>query len=175
MIDLAFYNVGCEDARGKRVVSVGLRRAVRRILRPIFVRQTELYRMAFDRIEGSERVLLAVHQALLQKQHEVDALRAELNGLRGELNGLRAEKDGLAGETARLSQMQARLEGRVETALALAWDQVAVTRRLTVLEDNVNILRPGPVAGAEDDDQPAIPFPGLGRVKIDTDGLSKAL
>ncbi len=53
--DLAFYNVGCEDPRGPRRVVVLARRALRRVLRPIFQRQVALFQALCDRLDAAER------------------------------------------------------------------------------------------------------------------------
>ncbi len=42
MRDFAFYNAGCEPRRGLRGLLVPIRRLLRRLLRPIFLRQAEL-------------------------------------------------------------------------------------------------------------------------------------
>lgn len=67
MSDLAFYNVGCQGAKGPRRLVVLARRAVRRILRPIFLRQVELFQSLCDRLDVAER-LDAEHR------HELDHL-----------------------------------------------------------------------------------------------------
>jgi hypothetical protein len=41
--DLAFYNAGYHETKGIRRVVLPFRRALRRVLRPIFLRQVELY------------------------------------------------------------------------------------------------------------------------------------
>lgn len=55
MSDLAFYNVGCHEARGVRRLVVLARRALRRILRPIFLRQVELFQSLCHRLDAAER------------------------------------------------------------------------------------------------------------------------
>ena len=53
MSDLAFYNVGCESRGLKRAV-VPLRRLLRRVLRPIFLRQVEILQEICNRLDGLE-------------------------------------------------------------------------------------------------------------------------
>ncbi|MEO6809438.1 MAG: hypothetical protein ABI353_10055 [Isosphaeraceae bacterium] len=55
MSDLAFYNVGCGEAKGMRRLVVLARRGVRRILRPIFLRQVELFQSLCNRLDAAER------------------------------------------------------------------------------------------------------------------------
>lgn len=43
MRDYAFYNVGCSGHQGHRRAIVPLRRLIRRLLRPFFFRQAELF------------------------------------------------------------------------------------------------------------------------------------
>jgi hypothetical protein len=52
--DLAFYNVGCQEPRGARRLVVPARRAMRRLLRPIFQRQVEIFQSLCDRIDAAE-------------------------------------------------------------------------------------------------------------------------
>ena len=62
MEDLAFYNVGFEDARGPRRIMVLVRRLLRRILRPIFYRQVELFQHLTNRLDEHEPVIRATHR-----------------------------------------------------------------------------------------------------------------
>jgi hypothetical protein len=52
--DLAFYNAGCDDARGPRLALVLARRLLRRVLRPIFMQQVVLYQYLIDRLDRGE-------------------------------------------------------------------------------------------------------------------------
>lgn len=54
VIDLAFYNAGCEQPRGARRVVVLVRRVLRRILRPIFSRQVEILQHLCDRLDRQD-------------------------------------------------------------------------------------------------------------------------
>lgn len=91
MRDYKFYGAGMDPVRFGRVIVPG-RRLVRRVLRPVFYRQEELF--------------------------------AELGG---EIDGLKAEVE--------------RLSREVEGLTGLAWDHVAVTRRLAALEDRIEDTR----------------------------------
>ncbi len=51
MIDLAFYEAGGQDAKGLRSLLVMARRGLRRILRPIFLRQAEIYQYLIRRLD----------------------------------------------------------------------------------------------------------------------------
>ena len=75
MHDLAFYNVGCDDPRGLRRVVVLARRCVRRLLRPIFLRQVELFQHILetqaalaDRCDQHEQAV----QVLMQRIDHMD-------------------------------------------------------------------------------------------------------
>jgi hypothetical protein len=125
--DLAFYNAGCHEARGARRVLVAVRRLLRRLLRPIFLRQVELFQGLINRLDAGEQSVQAVRddvESLARRQDEVDE--------------------------------------RVETALAIGWDHVAMVRRLAVLEDQLATLTGQAAPSAvESDPQPSILFPSL--------------
>lgn len=53
--DFAFYNAGCSGSQGPRWVLVLARRLLRRLLRPIFFRQEEIYRDLQGQIEDLSR------------------------------------------------------------------------------------------------------------------------
>jgi hypothetical protein len=55
--DLAFYNAGCNETGGLRLLLVPLRRLLRRVLRPVFFRQAELFQGIIDRIDRQEAAL----------------------------------------------------------------------------------------------------------------------
>jgi hypothetical protein len=125
--DLAFYNAGRDEIRGLRRVVVPVRRLLRRLLRPIFLRQVELFQELIHRLDAGEKSVQAVRddvESLARRQDEVDE--------------------------------------RVETALAIGWDHVAMVRRLAVLEDQLATLTGQAAPSAvEGDPQPSILFPGL--------------
>jgi hypothetical protein len=65
MRDYTFYNAGCDQARGLGRIVLLIRRLFRRILRPIFFRQAELYEeldkeiaTAGGRLDRTERILV---------------------------------------------------------------------------------------------------------------------
>jgi len=71
MTDFAFYNVGCEAPKGLRWLVEPLYRLLRRLLRPIFLRQVALYEELARRQERLEafvcdRTALARRLAVLE-------------------------------------------------------------------------------------------------------------
>jgi hypothetical protein len=73
--DLAFYDAGCNELRGARRVVVPVRRLLRRLLRPIFLRQVELFQKLVDRRDAGEASLQVVRDdvdKLTKRQDEVD-------------------------------------------------------------------------------------------------------
>jgi hypothetical protein len=52
--DLAFYEVGCDDARGPRRLLVLARRALRRVLRPFFLRLVAILQALCARLDATE-------------------------------------------------------------------------------------------------------------------------
>jgi hypothetical protein len=61
--DIAFYNVGISDLKGFRRVVIPFRRLLRRLLRPIFLRQVELFGQFDTQLEN-----IARRQDLLEEQ-----------------------------------------------------------------------------------------------------------
>jgi hypothetical protein len=55
MSDLAFFNAGCARKTGIRKLIVPPRRALRRLLRPIFQSQVVLFQWICDRLDEGER------------------------------------------------------------------------------------------------------------------------
>lgn len=72
MHDLAFYNAGCHDLTGKRRLIIPFRRALRRILRPIFQRQVELFQALCDRLDAADDAGRTLRRDLdhLQGRHD---------------------------------------------------------------------------------------------------------
>jgi hypothetical protein len=63
--DLVFYNVPGDDSkRGVKKVLVLGRRVVRRLLRPIFQRQVEIYQDVYHKLDEQDRAIEQVHQAV---------------------------------------------------------------------------------------------------------------
>lgn len=54
MSDLAFYEVGCEASEGPRRLLVLVRRALRRVLRPFFLRLVAILQSLCDRLDAAE-------------------------------------------------------------------------------------------------------------------------
>ena len=63
MRDIAFYNVGISELKGFRRVVIPFRRLLRRLLRPIFLRQVELFGQLDAQLEN-----IARRQDLLEEQ-----------------------------------------------------------------------------------------------------------
>ena len=57
MDDVAFYDAGCQSPRGFRRIVIPFRRVLRRLLRPIFLRQAELLQQLGMRIEEMQTTL----------------------------------------------------------------------------------------------------------------------
>jgi hypothetical protein len=71
--DLAFDSAGIQEPRGARRVVVPARRALRRLLRPVFQRQAELFQHLSDRLDATEaadRGLRADLDALAARQQQ---------------------------------------------------------------------------------------------------------
>jgi|GEM_PF-1938645 len=148
MQDFAFYNVGCHDAKGPRGLLVLVRRGLRRILRPIFLRQVELFRYLADQIEAHEHRIFA-------GKVEGEAAKARLNALDGRHDELAARQDQFAARQEELAE-------QVQTTIAFGWDYVALVRRLATLEDQIAAMgAPGATGSDEGDTHPSILFPGI--------------
>ncbi len=154
-MDLAFYNVGCESSGGKRALVVAPRRLLRRLMRPMLFRLEAILQRMVQRQDQSDQGILTIHTEFLALRTEVLNLRAHIPILQGEIGKLQQEIHTLTNWHHAVSE-QAR------TAIAMAWDEVAVVRRLAVIEEHVeSLLPPNRRAAAEDEMIPAIMFPGL--------------
>ncbi|GAC1310699.1 MAG: hypothetical protein NVSMB14_13870 [Isosphaeraceae bacterium] len=60
--DLEFYNNGCDAPTRKRAILVLPRRVLRRLLRPFFQRQVDLYRELHERIDLIEHALRDIRE-----------------------------------------------------------------------------------------------------------------
>jgi hypothetical protein len=148
MQDFAFYNVGCHDAKGPRGLLILVRRMVRRILRPMFLRQAEIFR----------------HFAALLDDHEhrVFALRIDADAMKRQHAELNRQHEAMACRQENLSARQDELADQIQTTMAFGWDYVAMVRRLATLEDQLASLTGATVAPSDEGDrQPSILFPGL--------------
>src|SRR5262245_19240357 len=136
MKDYAFYNVGCHDARGVRGLMVMVRRLMRRILRPFFLRQAELFQHLAGLVEDHE--------------HRVYALRIDQESLKHRHDAMIRRQDEMA---ARQDEQGEQLH----TTMAFGWDYVALVRRLATLEDQVAALTGSAVTpGDEGEAHPSI-------------------
>jgi hypothetical protein len=68
--DLAFYNAGYHATKGVRRGLVPIRRLLRRVLRPIFLRQVEMFQEIWDRLDALGRL-----------EESVSTLRDELQAM----------------------------------------------------------------------------------------------
>jgi hypothetical protein len=75
--DLAFYNAGCQELWGARRVVVPFRRLLRRLLRPIFLRQVELFQGLIDRLDAGEKSLQEARDDLDRLAWRQDALEEQ--------------------------------------------------------------------------------------------------
>jgi hypothetical protein len=113
-------------------------KGVRKAVVPVRRLLRRMLRPAFQRLV---EILTSLCDRLDAEEHATHALRHEMALLRGR---------------------QDRMAGQLQTAVALGWDYVALTRRLAVLEDRVESLlpaaRPGETESAVDG-YTSIPFP----------------
>lgn len=135
MQDLIFYNAGCEKARGLRGVVVLFRRLLRRLLRPIFLRQVEIFQEMAGEIGALTR-----HYAALRSHVETLARRQDdlIDGLtqrfQGVAEGASREDEALRAEQrAELQRYRRELERYVS-------DCNAIVRRLSILDARVDEL-----------------------------------
>jgi hypothetical protein len=148
MQDFAFYNVGCHDAKGPRGLLVLVRRTVRRILRPMFLRQADIFRHLADLLDDHE--------------HRVFALRIDADESKRQHAKLNRQHEEMAGRQDELSARQDELADQLRTTMALGWDYVAMVRRLATIEDQLASLTGSNGTPADEGDgQPSILFPGL--------------
>jgi hypothetical protein len=70
--DLVFSDADCREPKGVRRVIVPFRRLLQRILRPIFLRQAELFQHLGDRLDQQDQSLQAQRNDLenLSRRHE---------------------------------------------------------------------------------------------------------
>lgn len=142
MNDLAFYNEGGQSRGGVRQGVVLARRLLRRVLRPIFMRQVEIFQHLVDRLD--------------RLAPRVDAHEHAVWALRSDADSLKQRQD-------EVSRRQEEVSEQLQTALAFGWDYVALVRRLATLEDQVASLT-GVVPAVSTDDaenHSSILFPGI--------------
>ena len=101
--ELAFYNVGCQEPRGARRVVVPFRRLLRRVLRPIFVRQVEILNSLCDRLDQDEHASRALRADLEHISQRQFHLAEQLQGSVALGWDYRTLNEGLADATARMT------------------------------------------------------------------------
>ena len=84
MRDIAFYNVGISDLKGFRRVVIPFRRLLRRLLRPIFLRQVEL----FGQLDTRQDLLEEQVKATLAFGWDYVALTRRLAALEDQVSAL---------------------------------------------------------------------------------------
>jgi hypothetical protein len=100
MIDLEFYNAGCGPAWGVgRGVAVGLRRLLRRVLRPMFFHQVEIYRAIQRRIDELEAKAMKLRAGELDQRAQARRLAALEDRLEQLLTQLGGDERGGTGAT----------------------------------------------------------------------------
>lgn len=112
MINLAFYDAGCGEPSPAGRIKDLPRRLLRRILRPIFLRQAEILHGMVARLDAGERTEAEFWDALHRISSRLDIVEARADSL--------AE--------------------RSQVILAFGWDYAAAVRRLAALEDRVEAL-----------------------------------
>jgi hypothetical protein len=146
--DLRFYDFDAGQAKRHRRLLIVPRRILRRILRPIFDRQIDLFRELYHRLYMNE---LAVEE-MDRKQHQ----------------WREAVRDDLMGQFREITRRQDELDAKLQTLMALGWDHVAMARRLAALEDQIASLSGSTqTVSDEGDPHPSILFPGLAPIRSD--------
>ncbi|WP_406696768.1 hypothetical protein V5E97_37850 [Singulisphaera sp. Ch08] len=152
MQDFAFYNAGSHAMKGPRAVLVVARRVMRRVLRPIFLRQVEIFQYLADRLDNHENRVFAL-------RIDADAMKRQHGELAAELG---RQNEALAYRQDLLSGRQDELADQIQTTMAFGWDYVAMVRRLATLEDQLASLTGSTLPSSDEGDaHPSILFPGL--------------
>ena len=112
MPDYAFYHVGFSEPQGLRRAVVPVRRVLRRLLRPMFLRLAEIFQHLGERQE-----------TLIQQ-----------------IEGLRHAQESLQHAQESLRHVQTRQAHQLDRLVAYRWDYGAVVHRLAVLEEQVETL-----------------------------------
>jgi hypothetical protein len=158
MRDFAFYNVAENPAPGPHRVVVWLRRGVRRLLRPIFLRQVEIYRYFSELLDEHDQRITAQRLVDEQLAGQIAAQSARQDELDQRLDALSQRIDAVARRQDELSE-------HLHTIAAFGWDFVAMGRRLGAIEDQIAVLTGSPaLAGDESEAHPSILFPGLEKI-----------
>lgn len=156
MQDFAFYNAGSHSLKGPRGLLVMARRLMRRILRPIFLRQVEIFQNFADRLDDHENRVSAL-------RIDADAMKRQHRDLAQEFERELGQKHAALMERQdQLSGRQEELADQIQTTMAFGWDYVAMVRRLATLEDQLALLTGSSLTASDDGDaHPSILFPGL--------------
>jgi hypothetical protein len=166
-MDLDFYDAGCENPRGGIWLASGLlllRRMMRRLLRPVFLRQVEILQQIVARFDEQPRAIEAMREKLLEEQlvefrrfreEQARATRALREELDQAIESFRTELSGLARRDDQLAE-------RFQGVQAFGWDHVSLARRLAALEDHVEAV----LAQSRADDESAKFDPTQSRIRI---------
>ena len=164
MRDFAFYNAGDQPARGPRGMVVWLRRGARRLLRPIFLRQVEIYRYFSELLDDHDQRITAGRLASEQLASQIAAQSSRQNELDQRLDALSQRIDDVVRRQDELSE-------HLHTVAAFGWDFVAMGRRLGAIEDQIAALTGSPaLSGDESEAHPSILFPGLEKIARSEEG-----
>jgi chromosome segregation ATPase len=137
--DFLFYNAGCTEPRGLGRLVVPFRRLIRRILRPVFLRQVDLFQDLAAQIEAVARQCAELHACLQGQARRQEALLEHLRATLAEQanreeqarqsleNGLRAA------QTSELAQYRQELERYLS-------DCDAMVQRLTLIDEDLERL-----------------------------------
>lgn len=156
MQDLAFSNVGCERSSRKRDLVIMPRRVLRRFMRPMLFRLQDILKTLVQRHDHSD-------QNIANLQGAIAALRADIVYLQAHLPVVQDEIGALRQDLFQLTNSHKVVAQQAQTAIAIGWDEVAVVRRLAVIEEHVESLmkeRSGIVT-----ENRSILFPGHEQVK----------
>lgn len=154
MQDFAFYNAGSHSLKGPRGLLVMARRMMRRVLRPIFLRQVEIFQHFADLLDNHEG-------RVSDLRTDADAMKRQHRDLAHELG---RQNEALALRQDQQSARQDELADQIQTTMAFGWDYVAMVRRLATLEDQLALLTGSTLSPSDEGDaHPSILFPGLAK------------
>ncbi|MBX6313213.1 MAG: hypothetical protein IRY99_09910 [Isosphaeraceae bacterium] len=122
MSDLHFYNVGCHEPRGLRRAVIPVRRALRRVLRPIFLRQVQIFQSLCDRLDAAER-------ADQELQAQIDGLARRQSQLADQLQATAAFGWDYVAMVRRLAALEDRVEALTARSEGDSQDRMATTER----------------------------------------------
>src|SRR4051794_18208905 len=79
--DLAFYDAGCHEPRGIRRAFVPARRLLRRLLRPVFLRQVALFQNLIERLDAGEESIRVVRSEFGDHVRRLDELEEQAQAI----------------------------------------------------------------------------------------------